>query len=284
MIHTAIQLKALIRNKSNGDNGKAMTLIRNYIMERFLERVALSEFKDKLILKGGMLVASMVGLDHRATMDIDATLKNYELSVADAVEMVESIIVIEVEDGVSFALKGVDSIMDDFEYPGIRFKLEASLDGMKTPLKLDVSTGDVITPRAIHYNYKLMFEDRIIELLAYNLETVLAEKLETVITRGVTNTRMRDYYDLTILSELMMEQIDSESLRNAISATSKKRGTMDIVVNWSIIVGQISEDVIIEKQWKRYQEKFDYARVYKWVDVISSVVALLSITRVETLY
>ena len=200
MIHTSRQLKALVRNRSHGDNAKAMTLIRNFVMERFLERMSLSKYSGNLILKGGLLVASMVGLENRATMDIDAAIRNYNLSAEDAREMVEDIIAVPLEDGIQFDVKSVESIMDEAEYPGIRFKLEAVLDTMKTPLKMDISTDDVITPGEVNYEYKLMFEERSIPLLAYNLETVLAEKMETIISRGTLNTRMRDYYDLMILS------------------------------------------------------------------------------------
>ena len=198
MIHTSTQLKALVRNKSHGDNAKAMTLIRNFVMERFLERMSLSKYSSNLILKGGLLIASMVGLDNRSTMDIDTTIRNYNLSAEDAEKMIEDIIAVPLNDGTRFAVKSVESIMNEAEYPGIRFKLEAALDTMKTPLKIDISTDDVITPREVNYEYKLMFEERSIPLLAYNLETVLAEKMETIISRGTLNTRMRDYYDIMI--------------------------------------------------------------------------------------
>lgn len=164
MIHTSTQLKALVRNISHGDNAKAMTLIRNFVMERFLERMSLSKYSGNLILKGGLLIASMVGLDNRATMDIDTTIRNYNFSAEDAEKMIEDIIAVPLEDGTRFTVKSVENIMDDAEYPGIRFKLEAALDNMKTPLKIDISTDDVITPKEINYEYKLMFEERSIPL------------------------------------------------------------------------------------------------------------------------
>ncbi len=150
MIHTSTQLKALVRNKSHGDNAKAMTLIRNFVMERFLERMSLSKYSDKLILKGGLLIASMVGLDNRATMDIDTTIRNYNLSAEDAEKIIADIIAISLDDGTQFAVKSVERIMDEAEYPGIRFKLESALDTMKTPLKIDISTNDVITPKEVN--------------------------------------------------------------------------------------------------------------------------------------
>ena len=271
MIHTSRQLKALVRNRSNGDNAKAATLIRNYVMERFLERMSLSEYKDKLILKGGLLVASMVGIDNRATMDIDATVRNYNLSAEDAKKMIEEIISVSLKDEVQFTIKSVESIMDEAEYPGIRLKLEAVLDTMKTPLKIDISTDDVITPKEVNYAYKLMFEERTIPVLAYNLETVLAEKMETVISRGILNTRMRDYYDLKVLSIVKSESINVSDLRKALEATSRKRGSHELMAGWDHILRQIKEDGGLMKQWEQYQRKYDYAAHYDWEDIVGNI-------------
>ncbi len=271
MIHTSRQLKALVRNRSHGDNAKAMTLIRNFVMERFLERMSLSKYSGNLILKGGLLVASMVGLENRATMDIDAAIRNYNLSAEDAREMVEDIIAVPLEDGIQFDVKSVESIMDEAEYPGIRFKLEAVLDTMKTPLKMDISTDDVITPGEVNYEYKLMFEERSIPLLAYNLETVLAEKMETIISRGTLNTRMRDYYDLMILSVIKSDTINYVDLAKALEATSRKRNSYELLSGSKHILEQIKSDVGLMEQWGIYQHKYDYAADYAWADIVKNV-------------
>lgn len=189
MIKTSTQLKAKVRNMSGGDNKKAMILIRNYVMERFLERVALSQYRNNFILKGGMLVAAVVGLATRATMDIDTTVRSLTLSMENARKIVEDIITIDLQDGIDFKITKVSDIMEDHDYPGIRFVLEASLDKMKQTIKIDISTGDVITPGAVEYSYKLMFEDRFISIWSYNLETLLGEKLETIMARETANTR-----------------------------------------------------------------------------------------------
>ncbi len=271
MIHTSRQLKALVRNRSHGDNAKAMTLIRNFVMERFLERMSLSKYSGNLILKGGLLVASMVGLENRATMDIDTTMRNYNLSAEGARKMVEDIIAVSLDDGIRFAIKGVESIMDEAEYPGIRFKLEAVLDTMKTPLKMDISTDDVITPGEVNYEYKLMFEERSIPLLAYNLETVLAEKMETIISRGTLNTRMRDYYDLMILNIIKSDAINYADLAKALEATSRKRNSYELLSGSKHILEQIKSDAGLMEQWGIYQHKYDYAADYAWVDVVKNV-------------
>lgn len=193
MIKTSRQLKDLIRNVAKGNSGRSQLLIRNYAMERFLERVALSKYRDNFILKGGMLVSAMVGLDNRATMDIDTTIRNLSLDVEHAEQIVEEIASMELDDNIRFSIKDVSYIMDEAEYGGVRLSLDAFLDTMKIPLKIDISTGDAITPAEITYHYKLMFEQRYISLWAYPLETILAEKIETVLTRTIFNTRLRDF-------------------------------------------------------------------------------------------
>lgn len=271
MIHTSTQLKALVRNKSHGDNAKAMTLIRNFVMERFLERMSLSKYSGNLILKGGLLIASMVGLDNRATMDIDTTIRNYNLSAEDAGKMMEDIIAVPLDDGTRFAIKRVENIMDEAEYPGIRFKMEAVLDTMKIPLKIDISADDVITPREVNYEYKLMFEERRIHLLAYNLETVLAEKMETIISRGTLNTRMRDYYDLMILHIVKSDAINYVDLAKALEATSRKRNSYELLSSPKPILEQIKSDVGLMEQWGIYQRKYDYAADYHWEDIVQNM-------------
>lgn len=201
MIKSAVQLKALVKNKAQGDNNKANTLIRNYAMERFLERVSLSKYKNNIILKGGMLVSQLIGLDNRSTMDIDTTIKNYSLNNDAVIKLVEDIISIHLDDSMIFEIKDLERIMDEHEYPGIRVKLECKLQNTRIPLKIDISTNDVITPKEMSYTYKLMFEDRSIHILTYNIETVLAEKLETIISRDVINTRIRGFMILQFCAQ-----------------------------------------------------------------------------------
>lgn len=217
----------------------------------------------------------MVGLDNRATTDMDTTIRNYNLSLENAQKMVEDIIAISVDDRIQFMVKSVGNIMDEAEYSGIRLKLEALLDTMKTPLKIDISTDDVITPKEINYAYKLMFENRSIPVLAYNLETVLAEKIETIISRGTLNTRMRDYYDLMILNVTKYKEINYADLAKAIEATSRKRESFELLLNSGHILEQIKADNGMIKQWELYQKKYDYAADYTWKDVVKNIEQLL---------
>ena len=275
MIHTSRQLKDLIKNKSKGNSAKAQILLRNYMMERFLERMSVSKYKKNFILKGGMLVSSMVGIDFRSTMDIDTTLKNIPLSVESATEIIEDIISVHLDDEVSFKIKTVSEIMEESEYGGIRVSLDAVLDMMRIPLKIDISTGDVVTPREVEYGMELMFEEREIDVYAYNLETVLAEKLETILTRGTANTRLRDFYDLHILKSSYKNEINYSYFKMALTATCEKRNSIKIINDAELILEEIYTDENMRSLWKAYQDKFDYARNVSWDMVIVSAKELV---------
>ncbi len=254
MIKTSRQLKDKVRNMARGDSAKAQLLIRNYGMERFLERVSLSEHRDNFILKGGMLVSALVGLENRATMDIDTSIRNMPLDTIAAKAMVEEIIAVPVDDNIRFEINDFGTIMDDAEYSGVRISLNAFLDATRIPLKIDISTGDAITPAAVNYQYKLMFEERYITLWAYNLETVLAEKIETVLSRSVLNTRLRDFYDLYVLQDTGLE-IDKATLAAALTATARKRGSEQALALYERTLDEIRISPLMREQWERYQGK-----------------------------
>ena len=269
MIKTSRQLKDLVRNRSKGNNAMAQVIIRRYIMERFLERVSMSDYKGKLIFKGGLMISSMVGLDNRSTMDIDTTVTGATLSIPEIESIIREIISIQVEDNISFDIKNISEIMDEAEYPGLRVSLEALLDNMRTPLKIDISTGDVITPHEIVYEYPLMFEKRTIPIFAYNVETILAEKLQSILARGSANTRLRDYYDLCILSDTV--DINYNDLRAAFFATCKNRGTLSLIPNKDLVLSQIHSDSGMKALWESYQRKYSYAKDYAWIDVMKKL-------------
>lgn len=269
MIHSSKQLKDLIRNLSKEVGIEAHVLIRKYMMERFLERVSSSKYNGSFILKGGMLVAAFVGVEARATMDIDATIKGIPVTIVDMERTITEISNIDLDDNVKFRIKKVSEIMDEAEYSGIRFSMDAVLDGAVIPLKIDISTGDVITPREIAYSYKLMFEDRTIPIMTYPIETVLAEKLETVISRSITNTRMRDFYDIHIL--LKSQNINADILALALERTAKKRGNFNLLENAESVLKIVKSDEDMKRLWNIYQKKFKYAGEYTWDEVIHSV-------------
>lgn len=271
----AMQLKAIIKNIAKNKNISAALVLQNYMLERFLERVSLSRYHDNYIIKGGFLIASMVGLDSRATMDMDATIKGYPVNEEAIRKMVADIIAVPVEDAIHFCLKSVREIREGDEYTGYRVALTADYEKMAVPLKLDITTGDKITPREIEYSYKLMMEDRSIRVLAYNLSTILAEKLETVVSRGDQNTRPRDYYDIYILSKLQAKNIDVDSLKAALSATTAKRGSSELMMQYAEIMRTVKSSDVMKRQWDNYRKDFDYAAGIEFEETCDAVVAMM---------
>lgn len=272
---TPEQIKGRIKSVAKQNNADARTLMRIYMMERFLERLAQSEYRDNFIIKGGILVTAMIGVVHRSTMDIDTSMKNLNLSAEDALRVVNQVKDIDLDDGVSFDVKDVSNIMDEMEYPGIRVTMNANVGRLITPLKIDISTGDVITPRAIEFNYDLLLEDRSISLWSYNLETILAEKLQTVLARGILNTRMRDFYDIRMLLDTCEDKVNKVVLKDAFAATCNKRGTDHLQEQAEEIIKIIEADEQLQVLWRAYQKKYSYAAEIDYVSVISGVRKLM---------
>ena len=272
---TPEQIKGRIKSVAKQNNADARTLMRIYMMERFLERLAQSEYRDNFIIKGGILVTAMIGVAHRSTMDIDTSMKNLNLSAEDALRVVNQVKDIDLDDGVSFDVKDVSNIMDEMEYPGIRVAMNANVGRLITPLKIDISTGDVITPRAIEFNYDLLLEDRSISLWSYNLETILAEKLQTVLARGILNTRMRDFYDIRMLLDTYEDKVNKVVLKDAFAATCNKRGTDHLQEQAEEIIKIIEADEQLQVLWRAYQKKYSYAAEMDYASVISGVRKLM---------
>lgn len=272
---TPEQIKGRIKSVAKQNNADARTLMRIYMMERFLERLAQSEYRDNFIIKGGILVTAMIGVAHRSTMDIDTSMKNLNLSAEDALRVVNQVKDIDLDDGVSFEVKDVSNIMEEMEYPGIRVTMNANVGKLITPLKIDISTGDVITPRAIEFNYDLLLEDRSISLWSYNLETILAEKLQTVLARGILNTRMRDFYDIRMLLDTYEDKVNKAVLKDAFAATCKKRETDHLQEQAEDIIKIIDADEQLQVLWRAYQKKYSYAAEIDYASVISGVRKLM---------
>lgn len=273
---TPEQIKGCIKSVAKQNNADARTLMRIYMMERFLERLAQSEYRDNFIIKGGILVTAMIGVAHRSTMDIDTSMKNLNLSAEDALRVVNQVKDIDLDDGVSFDVKDVSNIMDEMEYPGIRVTMNANVGRLITPLKIDISTGDVITPRAIEFNYDLLLEDRSISLWSYNLETILAEKLQTVLARGILNTRMRDFYDIRMLLDTYEDKVNKVVLKDAFAATCNKRGTDHLQEQAEEIIKIIEADEQLQVLWRAYQKKYSYAAEIDYASVINGVRKLMN--------
>lgn len=272
----AMQLKAILKNMAKQKNISAQLVLQNYMLERLLERVSVSKYRDNFILKGGFLIAAMVGLDTRATMDMDATIKGYPVNEETVQKMFEEICAIELNDDVAFTFRQIGEIREGDEYTGYRVTLTADYPPMAVPLKLDITTGDKITPKEIEYSFKLLLEDRSISILAYNLETILAEKLETVISRSDQNTRPRDYYDIYMLMKLQSHNVNLSSLKDALAATCNRRGSAEVIKGYIQIMERVKNSTIMQEQWKKYQKEFDYASDITFEDTCDTVISVLN--------
>ena len=275
IIKTSRQLKDKVSNLSGNDSKKAQTLIRKYMMERFLARIARSEYKNNFILKGGMLVSALVGVEARATMDIDTTVRMLPLTKDKAVDVITEIMKIDLDDGISYEIKNVEDIMEEHDYSGVRFTVSVTLEKLRDTIKIDISTGDEITPSAIEFSYPMMFDDEKLYIWSYNLETILAEKLETVIARSTLNTRMRDFYDIHILWSEKADMINIETLRRAIINVAHKRGTLELFDNADEILNDIVESDYLRNNWSNYRKGSYYVGDLEWTDVLKTTVNVL---------
>lgn len=271
---TSRQLKDLINNIAKEKDINAQILLRNYMLERLLERISISEFMDKFILKGGMLVAAIVGVDMRSTIDMDATIKAYPATEKSIKDAFDTILSVSINDGVQIIFIKIEEIRAEDEYNGFRVSLEALIDNARIPLKVDITTGDKIIPKEVVYSFDLLLEDRSISILAYNIETVLAEKVETIISRGIANTRMRDFYDIYILLKLQGHNIDNDLLTKALISTAKKRGSFNLLSDGELILKEVFSDDSSYTHWSRYQRKYTYANDILWKDIEISVMEL----------
>ncbi|MCR3956242.1 MAG: nucleotidyl transferase AbiEii/AbiGii toxin family protein [Gudongella sp.] len=271
-MNTSTQLKALIRNLSRDLDINPEILHRNYMLERFLERISLSNYRDQFILKGGMLIASIVGVETRSTKDLDTTVSGISLTDADLIKVINEILSVTINDGVKMSLKKIESIRDEADYPGIRLSIESVMDRTIQTIKIDITTGDKITPGAIEYPYKLMLEDRDIKLKAYNLETILAEKIETTLSRGTANTRMRDFYDIHILKQTNQNTVNYEVLTKAFKETATYRGTYEVIAgNVKEYIKNIERSEVLFRRWEQYKSRNEYVSEISWNEVVNSL-------------
>lgn len=273
---TAKQLKDRVANMSGGDSTKAQTLIRKYMMERFLARIEKSRYRNNFILKGGMLVAAIVGVEYRSTMDIDTTVRQITLNKEEANKTIEEILSVDLDDGLSYEIKKSEEIMEEHDYSGIRFTLAVTMDKLRDTIKLDISTGDQITPSAVVFSYPAMFDGEKISIWSYNIETLLAEKIETVLARATLNTRMRDFYDIHILWQEHRDGISVETLNRALVKVMIKRGTYELINDSLEIMQEIAESDYMRDNWQRYVKNNYYVGDLKWEDVCQTVDSLIN--------
>jgi predicted nucleotidyltransferase component of viral defense system len=274
-MNRAMQLKDRIKNLANQYHVRAQAVLQDFMLERLLERISASKYQDRLILKGGMLIASMVGINNRTTMDMDTTLRGYPLTAGMVSKAISEICSIAVQDNVTFAFDNVEPIRDEDEYGGYRAHIMARYESITVPLKIDITCGDIITPNAIHYTFHSSFEDKSIQVWAYNIETILAEKVETVLRRSVLNTRPRDFYDVYILTKKYHKEIDRALLKVALTATSNKRGSLAALEQWQTILPMVRGDKTMQERWKRYTVDNYYAEGINFDEALDALNDLL---------
>ena len=274
MSRNAMSLKGRIRNVAKEKNVPAQVVLQNFMFERFLVRLSRSEYGEKFVLKGGMLISALVGLDTRSTMDLDASIRNMQLTEDRLKEAVEAICKMREDDEVSFSVSSIAPIRNDDEYGGFCVKMEARYDTIVVPLSIDVTTGDAITPEATRRSFHGMFDSQdAFELWTYNVETILAEKVETILRRTVFTTRPRDYYDVFVLSKT--QSYDPALLSQAIAATASHRGTLESVSDVDSILKTIESSKELELQWEKYRRQFAYARDITFDDTVRALRSVL---------
>jgi predicted nucleotidyltransferase component of viral defense system len=269
-----MQLKGWIKNKSKLTGAHPNVLLQSYMLERFLERVSLSPYRENVILKGGFLIASMVGIGKRSTMDIDTTVKGLAINRESLEGMLREVIAIDVADGVSFDILDIQNIHDINEYDDFRISLLAVHQTIRINMTIDVTTGDTIIPCEIEYHYKLMFEDRTISVMAYNLCTILAEKIETILKRSIGNTRGRDFYDVYLLLSTDRDALSKSDLRQAIRAKAVERGSIPAIESHAKILGDIATNPDIAKIWDGYTKRYSYAQGISLTDILSQIASV----------
>ena len=255
----AAQLKARINAMAKEAGIPAQAMMQSYLLERLLERLSNSPWRNNVVIKGGVLVSSLVGVSSRTTMDLDTTVRGFDLTHESAERAFREIISVHADDDWEFAFDRTEDIRETDDYPGIRVHLRAIYAPMAIPLTVDVTTGDKITPNAVEYRYPLLFDEGEISLMAYPIETVLAEKLETIISRGIANTRPRDFYDIHVLMNTKCNCIDMNVLRDALESTCGKRGSWVTIARWANILDGVASDTTMLAQWAKYAKKNPYA-------------------------
>lgn len=270
MIKNKDSLKAKIKNISTDKNIPSSYLLQNFMFESLLKRISKSKYKEKFVIKGGLLISSIFGVDLRSTMDMDATIVGLPLDKENIEKILNEIISINVDDNINLSLVNIKDIRQEEIYSGFNVNILATFDGIRVNLMIDITTGDVITYNAILYDYKTLF-DNSIKLFSYNYETILAEKFEAIISRNIDNTRMKDYYDVYMFIKLKWDEIDKNILRDAIKNTSIRRKTENLIENASEYISLIEEDDGLIKNWLEYQRKYDYAKDISFEDTIKAI-------------
>lgn len=283
MIKNKDSLKAKASNLAKQTNIPNKYIIQNFMFEALLKRISNSNYKDKFIIKGGLLLSSIFGVNLRNTMDLDTTIKGLPLNKSTITKVITEIINIDLKDNITFEIENIKDIREEDLYSGYNVNLKADFDGLKTNLMIDITTGDIITYKEVEFKYNTLFDNETINIMTYNYETIIAEKFETIISRNIDNTRMKDYYDLYMFVNLKWNDINKETLRKAIINTSKNRETISYIENANEYVNLIEDDSKLKSLWNNYQKNYEYAKdisfedTIKSIKIISEIVTLISV-------
>lgn len=275
-MYTGTQIKRIMKKLSKEKGISSPLLLQNYMLERLLERISVSRYKDNFILKGGLLIASIIGVSRRSTMDMDVTLKRMPLSKERLYEIFAEICQIQLNDNVVFVLENIKMIRKEDQYGGYRLMFTANMPPMKNQLKVDVTTGDIIIPKEMEYKYSLLLEKRNINVLAYNLETVLAEKIEAILSRGTSSTRVRDYYDVYVIHKLKYGEINKKRLAQLLLAVSAKRKSLAKIKENKCLIDKFKTNVFLLEQWRKEQNETDYLKSVSFEETCCSLSSVIS--------
>lgn len=277
---TPEQLKGSIRSMAAKKNLRAQEVLQMFLFERILERLAKSSYRNNFILKGGLLISSMIGISERTTMDMDTTVRGIQMEEDEIVKAVKEIIAVDVSDGIEFEYESIEPIREEDAYNNFRIHLRAKYGKIDSPMKIDVTTGDVITPAAVQYKFPMLFDEKAIPVLAYTLETILAEKYETIIRRNIGTTRARDYYDLHTLYRSRKEEIRTDILKEAVLHTAKKRESTEDMQDWREIIQDIRDEPQMSLLWNNYvadNKYIDDLQFSEVLDTVNEIAELLDI-------
>lgn len=274
MSDSAQAVKDKLKNVSREKNVDFNSVMRFYMYDRFVERLSKSKYKDNFILKGGFYLSKLFGLDNRSTMDIDTAIRKAEFTEENIIKMINEIINIDVGDNVKFKIEKTETIRDEDEYGGLRITINFMLENIKDKFHIDLATGDPIYPRPDNYRYESLIGDEVYKVWSYNLETVLAEKLETILSKLEISSRMKDYYDIYLIYKFKFDKIDKEKFRGAVKKTFKKREfDADLITNLNIV----KESKVLKDKWISYSRKYSYARDIEFEETLKCLEQFINI-------
>lgn len=253
-----------------------LELYQRFMFERILERISLSKYNNNFILKGGLLLSAMLGIESRSTRDMDISVKGIDVLEEKMVQILNEILSLNIDDGVRFEVVDVTNIRADDEYGGNKYHIVGKLENLKVALEIDISTGDEITPRELNYKYISLFENKKIEIDAYNIETILAEKIQTILVRGKYNTRMKDYYDIYFFLTKLKNEINQEIFKKALNNTMVRRDSLDYLKDYKIILDDILVNNRMNSNWNSYRNKTKYAENIEFNEIIKILINFMN--------